>query len=73
VNHKLPTTPTESLLAQIRATLDPGSLESRMDASIGTDSEVVRHVKRLIASHDERRQLERDQLEGDRRRGGAPA
>jgi hypothetical protein len=66
MNDNLPN--AERLLGQIRAALDPGSLESRMDASVGTDSEVVRHIGRLIASHDERQQLDADQRHGDERR-----
>jgi hypothetical protein len=38
----------EQLLVSVRAALAPDSLESRMDAAVGCDSEVVRHLRHLL-------------------------
>lgn len=61
----------ERLLASIRATLRPDSLESRMDAAVRCDSEVVRHLRRMLGVPVDRpnpSSLEADQAHGDQRR-----
>lgn len=35
-------------LDRVRAWLDPGTIEARMDAAAGVDSEVVRFLRRML-------------------------
>lgn len=66
--------PAERLAATLnraRELLAPGSLESRMDAAINVDSEVVRALRRLLdVPTPEEAQLRRDQEIGEQRRKG---
>jgi hypothetical protein len=60
-------------MARVWSVLHPNSLESRMDAAVNCDSEVVRHLRRILGVPTDRAaappsSLERDQQLGDERR-----
>jgi hypothetical protein len=59
-------------MSRVWSVLHPDSLESRMDAAVNTDSEVVRRLRRLLGVPVDRSpasSLQRDQEVGDERRG----
>lgn len=65
----------ERLLRQVREIVDPASLESRMDAAVNCDSEVVHRLRRLFAEDDLERLRRDPQIGRDRREAtsGEPA